>query len=509
MNPYSCDLEEHMPSQSASWTIMVYISADNVLANFAIESLKQLRDAAGDGISVIAEFDDNQHDDARLYFFDGDPQKRTLPIESSRIPEREIAHLKTIRDVDMTRPESLTEFVDYASGKSKTERYALVLWGHGIELLLDENRRFGAPNGSVRRYLTIANLKKALQDTKIVKGELEASHPKAIWNDAQTGPKKGNTLDVVGLDACSLSMVEVASELEGAVDFMIASQEDVPDASFPYQRILADLKTQNVRNDVREVCKSIPGLYQQAFRDYIATPDTGVKGITLASLNLAEIGTITEPLKELATALLRSSYDKSVRGEIRSARKEAKSFVFGLLVDLSDFCQRLEAKLASKAIEGDGLYSACQRVQKAIKARSDDACVLENRVDENRCNGLSIYLPYRAEDETDDVEELFAKGGSRQPLKGGSRQPLKERTARIRELEADFADLRAFRGTGWNDFIKRGWSFILANEIPFELDLHYSAEQVAHNLFARGPELVNVREGASPGPADYQEPPAA
>ena len=98
-----------------NWTIMVYINADNVLANFAIESLKQLRNAAGDGIVVVAEFDDNQQEDARMYLFDGDPEKRTLPLESSRIPKEEIAHLKTIRRVDMTRPETLTEFIDYAS----------------------------------------------------------------------------------------------------------------------------------------------------------------------------------------------------------------------------------------------------------------------------------------------------------------------------------------------------------------------------------------------------------
>ena len=35
-----------------NWTIMVYINADNVLANFAIESLKQLRNAAGDLVFV-------------------------------------------------------------------------------------------------------------------------------------------------------------------------------------------------------------------------------------------------------------------------------------------------------------------------------------------------------------------------------------------------------------------------------------------------------------------------
>jgi len=36
-----------MAYPSANWTIMVYISADGVLANFAVESLKQLKRAAG------------------------------------------------------------------------------------------------------------------------------------------------------------------------------------------------------------------------------------------------------------------------------------------------------------------------------------------------------------------------------------------------------------------------------------------------------------------------------
>jgi hypothetical protein len=474
-----------MTNGSVDWTIIVYISADNVLANFAIESLKQLRDAAGDGISVVAEFDDYQHDDARVYFFDGDREKRTLPIESSRISQRELAHLRTIRHADLTRPETLTEFINYASGKSQSERYGLVLWGHGIELLLDESRRFGTTEDAVPRYLTTANLRKALQETKLVKGDLGPNHPKTK-RDQRSGPDNKHTLDILGLDACSLSMVEIATELQGSVDVMIASQEDVPDTSFPYEKILADLKAYKVRNDVREVCKIIPGLYEQAFRDYIATPETGVKGITLASLNLRDVPAITSPLKKLANALVIASYDKSVRKKILAARQETKGFVFGLLADLGDFCERLQSKLIFEGSEAEDLRSASAEIQKVLKARDDEAFVLENKVDEDRCHGLSIYFPYRGDDETDQVEEGLTKGGTRQPLKGGTRQPLKERTQRIRDLEADFEKLYQFRQTGWNEFIKRGWSFILANEMPFELDLHYSAEQVAQNLLVCG-----------------------
>jgi len=35
-----------MSDQTANWVIMVYISADRVLTNFAVESLKQLKRAA-------------------------------------------------------------------------------------------------------------------------------------------------------------------------------------------------------------------------------------------------------------------------------------------------------------------------------------------------------------------------------------------------------------------------------------------------------------------------------
>src|SRR5262249_25262743 len=131
-----------MTEPNVKWTIMAYINADNILANFAIESLKQLRNAASPNVTVIAEFDDNQQPDARLYLFNGD--KKNSPLKESEIPKATIAaaKLEHVHDVDMTCPETLTEFVNFATKVSPTERYCLILWGHGIELLLDDDRRF-------------------------------------------------------------------------------------------------------------------------------------------------------------------------------------------------------------------------------------------------------------------------------------------------------------------------------------------------------------------------------
>jgi len=504
-----------MASQPVKWTIMAYINADNILANFAVESLKQLRNAASENVVVIAEFDDNQQGDARLYRFDGNPEKRNAPLEKSLIPQREIAHLKHIHNANMTAPETLTEFIDFATENSRTQRYCLILWGHGIELLLDEDRRFGTdgetaanclPAADIRpaskeelaaesgpengdqpvRYLTPANLAEALAKTRLAKGSLARNHPKNIAANHHGSKQKSRcSLDILGLDACSMSMIEVASAVREHVDFLIASQEDVPDVSFPYQKILADLQAEDVRGDVKKVCRLIPRLYENAFRDYIATPGTGVKGITLTSLSLREIHSVTEPLHALSNALLQASHDPVKRRLILSARRKTKNFVFGLLVDWSDFCVCLQEAFGKKETS---LQSACNSIRAALELR-DQGFVLANQVSnyDERCHGLSIYLPYRREaDETDNTEERLSKGTNNRPLKGTNNRPLKERTARIRELERDFSHLEAFQRTGWMRFIQSGWSLTLANEVPFEIDYYYSAEQCAANLVSSG-----------------------
>jgi len=69
-------------------------------------------------------------------------------------------------------------------------------------------------------------------------------------------------------------------------------------------------------------------------------------------------------------------------------------------------------------------------------------------------------------------------------IKGGTNHILKARTVKISEIEEDFESLTEFKDTRWIEFIKRGWSVILATEEASELDDHYSAQQCAANLLS-------------------------
>lgn len=439
-----------------AWTIMVYISADDVLASYAIESLNQLRQA-GDGIAVMAQFGANAKEAPHRLRFD--------ELRASDAPLDTIWKRNASKS-PMTDPATLTAFVNWASAECEARHYCLILWGHGTELLLDQDLK---DRTRMRpRYLTPAKLHKALIDTKLAKED----------------KKK---LDIIGLDACNMSMVELASELQDCVDFMIASQDEVPDASFPYGRILAQLKRGN-RDNVKGICKKIPDLYKKAYQDYFVTPETGVSGITLSSLNLGEIKVITEPLRRLAEALLSSISDRYLSEAIVSARRISRDFVLGLFVDLYDFCDKLAKELVAAKKTGGELKRVCREICDAI---GKPTCVIDNQTggNEKGCHGLSIYFPYSVQENEDgQTRRLFgaAETGivNLPSVKGGTNDARKARIARIEELEKDFKKLDCFRETGWVTFIEHGWSVLLSQKFPDKLDLHYSAEQCALNLLS-------------------------
>ncbi|HVI79994.1 MAG TPA: clostripain-related cysteine peptidase [Candidatus Acidoferrum sp.] len=442
-----------------NWTIMVYISADDVLANFAIDSLNQLRQAASDdGDLVMALFDPNDGSEETFRFrFDGTNKEKPL-IEVIE---------NTMGSLDMADPKTLTDFVMWASGplsQPKDRHYCLILWGHGTELLLDRD-----PGKKGERYLTPAKLKTALENT---------------------GFNKDNKLDFVAFDACSMSMVEVASALQGCAQYMIASQDEVPDVSFPYARIVEGLRGRG--GDPKNVVDLIPEIYVESFRDYLVTRRNGVKEIMLSSLNLENVKKITDPVSNLARLLLHSVEDKDLADAIVQSRHDAHDFVLGLFVDLYDFCEKLPGSLDNNKCENKiycgQLKDACKQVRDAIK---DGENVIANvtRPNVKDCHGVSIYFPYSLEkNEDQQIKRLLGKAGTGilnlALVKGGGNNPRKARNGRIEELEADFKQLPFFNDEGWGAFIKQGWSLVLARKFPKNLDLHYSAEQVAMNLSA-------------------------
>ncbi|HEX7286058.1 MAG TPA: clostripain-related cysteine peptidase [Candidatus Angelobacter sp.] len=503
----------------ATWTVMMYIAANDMLANFAVQSLRQLKRAANQDVTVAAQFGANARTNIPRYIFDGKAPDRDEVLSAfkksglnpgrSRSPILEEALISVNKEDEIARgtnladPSMLRAFIDWAYKECWAEHYCLIVWGEGGELLLDDYVVPGAP-AKRRNFLTPADLGKALADTQL--------------------RKENRKFDVVGIDACCMSMVEVAYELKDHADYLVASQEEVPDFSFPYDTILTAFSEKIAKKEVTpgELCKEIPQLYSYAYQEYILDRQTNMESISLSSLSLKHVGVIAERVKQLTTVLLGLPANDEMRQLIIDARAGCKGFLAGLYVDLCDFCEQLRSQMVAQNIKDDDLAKACDELCNAIQLHDENACVIENQAPQNKhCHGLSIYFPYLTEPDKTAMESPLAplvkggmdvlnKGGIDVLNKGGMDVLNKVRRQRIGETESYYGSLAFSKETKWDEFIQQRWSRCLAEDAeqqakqspPLDisdlLDERYSAQQCALNLLASNRKLEGKHKGLEP-----------
>ncbi|HEY6352063.1 MAG TPA: clostripain-related cysteine peptidase [Candidatus Angelobacter sp.] len=505
----------------ANWMIMMYIAADDMLANFAVESLKQLKRAvsannaiSGNGrVVVVAQFDaDGRRNIPRFVFeSNSDADGSLKKNERDTIP----------RDSDMADPTVLRAFIDWAYSQHPADHYSLVLWGHGPELLFDDYPVLGSKQNS-KKFMSPSDLGKALADTK------RTADTKKL---AEKGIYKA-PFDVIGIDACNMSMIELMYEISSYTTFLIASQDEVPDFSFPYGSLLQAFGQTKTDPQIIDMCKKIPGLYSTAYADYILTQETRMASLTLASASLKNVTSITQPLKGLATQLLSAIDDPQKRQAIIAARANSKGFVAGLYTDLCDFCEQLRSQLCSADLCDDALVEACKAVCYEICRSDANACIVANQAAQDRhCHGVSIYFPYLTDAEKIALGaplapmvkggiDVLDKGGidvlDKSSLAilnmGGSDVLNAVRRQRIQDTEQYYDGLKLSSETQWGEFIKHGWSRCLVEDAEAKaidypdqsifniLDDRYSAQQCALNLLSLYlTQKKNQQSGCLPG----------
>lgn len=506
--------QSDLPVKAVRWMIMLYIAADGNLANFAIESLKQINNSmaipCGEAdeatVLVAAQFAIDAPGGQQIprYIFD---QNSRGSINNS---------LKEYLNApnNMTEQEALISFIKWVYAQPpeyQADRYALILWGHGPELLLQppSGQEISDPsvsqNDDNNLYLSPPELRVALTESL----------------------PKGKRLDVLAFDACSMSMFEVAYEVRDHVHYMVASQEEVPDPSFPYDT-LVQLFRENGKH-TEELLKKGVYAYVGAYEDYICNTTTGMKRVTLSALRLREYGRLRDAIAELSCALLNARKEPSLPPLLVEARAGSRDFVSGLYVDLFDFCKKLRHVLAAGVSEDlhkfelasrgqfktaqvlppwkHEIRSACQKVMLALQMvgspeDTQDAgrhLVLANSSADCRCHGVSLYLPYLCLEQLGEVQQPMVKGG-RDTIGKGFSSVLNHAACGLlmclrRELivvtESYYEELALAQDTAWYRFIVEVWSRILVELSPDDLDQKYSAQQSAVNAFRtdlKGPQ---------------------
>jgi Clostripain family len=202
----------------------------------------------------------------------------------------------------------------------------------------------------------------------------------------------GQKIDILGMDSCNMNMIEIGYELHDWVNIMVASQDEIPDASWPYDALLDHLG-QNPDMAAKDLACVAAKTYLASYKDYSDKP-----AVTLSVLNLERCGTIVPFTRELVQNLELASRSLVGQQAIANVRTRVKCFGANEFVDLLHLCQ-----LFSGVSSNLGLARAADDLIAPLKS-----LILENQVssDEKDCNGTSIYFPEFDSKQKDHQERL-------------------------------------------------------------------------------------------------------
>jgi hypothetical protein len=346
------------------WTIMIYLGGDNNLSEECIWAIKEmLRVGLTDGVSVIAQFDTRvpaiptrRYDIRRIL-------ERTSKVNGAAGSAGATADLHRLPGFDadgvldnfgLPQPgerspsaAELKRFIVECAEAHPARRYMLVLSGHGSGavgdfLLIDED-----PPG----FLSIPRLRWAI-----------AKANKALMKMDPPGK-----IDILGLDACAMSMAEIGYELRDQVDYMVGAEGFVKNTGWPYHRIIETLNS-NPNIEAADLAGVVVQKYTCYYSDYVSA---GVS-VDLAACDLSRHRGLREAVRYLA-ALLTNSFLSSpqcspVVDAVILAHWRTQSYKFEEYVDLWDFCDLLEG-----ACEDEAVQKACRGVKDAIAGRGVDS----------------------------------------------------------------------------------------------------------------------------------------
>ncbi len=296
----------------------------------------------------------NVGDNVNLIIYTGGAkqwQNNVVSSSTNQIYQIKNGKLSLLKDnlgsVPMTKPETLSGFINYAASSFPANRNILIFWDHG-----------GGSTGGYgydEKFASAGAMSLAGINTALKNG--------------------GVTFDFVGFDTCLMATVENALVVSNYADYLVASEETEPGVGWYYTDWL-----NAISKDTSIPTTDVSKIIIDTFTEACAKTCPGQK-TTLSLIDLAELS------QTVPTELAEFSKDTSemINGnefkEVSNARSSTREFASARIdqVDLIDFANRIGTQEAKDLADV---------LRESIKY---------NRTSSNMTNayGLSIYFPYR------------------------------------------------------------------------------------------------------------------
>jgi len=363
----------------AKWILLVYMAGDNNLQGAGKADLAEMKRVGSDAnLQIIVQFDTRSG------------------TTRYRVEKNSLRALGTFASTNTGSAKTLSSFIRWALGEFPAEHVILDVWNHGggWENLPKDFDYESLRATRATRAAKVERLKRSVFRTSATAVLRQSVEKRAIAIDVgahdyldnqelrsaiETGLGKGRKLDILGMDACLMNMLEMAYELKDVAKYQVGSEQTEPEAGWPYAAIL------------REVAKSpsiSPADLSKTIVARYATYYQRAGGATTHSaFDLSKVEAANDAVDDLATALLANL--EGLAGPLLLARQRALSFEeYPEYLDLADFTQQLDTRVPHDA----GVRAATAKIRQAL----DGGFVLANATtgaSMKRAQGVSIYFP--------------------------------------------------------------------------------------------------------------------
>jgi hypothetical protein len=400
--PRPAQAETSGKGDQQTWTIMLYQDADDSILEQDISMDLNEAESVGSNqqVNIVAQIDrykgayqgDGDWTSARRYYLTAD---------------RDLFHLhskmvKDLGEVSMADPQTLVDFANWAIKTYPADKYVLILSDHGMGW----PGGMSDPSPSTPRQVDIP-FAQAMDSNMMFTDDIDHAL-------AEIRQQNGiDRFELVGLDACLMSHLEVYSALEEHAHYVVTSQETEPALGWAYASFLQALKD-NPGMDGAQLGKLIVNSYvekdkrivdAQARLDFLrqgspldsffGTQDVSPaqlsrqieKSTTLTVADMDVLPTLMDSVNKLAYAL--QSEKPAI---VARARTYAQSFtsIFGKdvspsYIDLANFAQLLQQESSSAAVRSAAQDVITQVGQTVISEKHGS--------EKPGASGISIYFP--------------------------------------------------------------------------------------------------------------------
>ncbi len=390
------------------WTVMVYMAGDNNLDPDGVKDLLEMKKVgSNDDLNIIAEFDrDAGHVASRYYLRQGG----AVSQDTVGPP---------VGKVNTGDPKFLMDFIQWGIEDYPAEHYLLILWNHGqgwddTDIFADDRlRNLGRlASRRLRHAMFRTTVREALKktvDEKTLRAILIDDDSKDFLDNqemkdvlTETAKLLGRKLDILGMDACLMSMAEVGYQISGSADYTVGSEEVEPGTGWPYDTILGSL-AKNPKMKPQDLSALIVDKYLDAY--------SPTSGVTMAACDLSKAESLATAVAGLGSALTGCLSDTASCQHIQSARNKVQCYEVRDNIDLVDFCSLLAETGVS-----DPIASACKNVIDAAKGYVIKQGYKGTQVENS--NGVAMYFPLQPVSPLYPGLELSKKTGWDAFLKG-------------------------------------------------------------------------------------------